>query len=101
MRRHLVHAVQREEGLGIERVLDPQRAVLIEGGDALLRRHERGAAAVGRGFDKVQDCLLRRSLIPGRKDARSGLRRRHGGRELASENAKRRQHRKHGAAVQL
>jgi hypothetical protein len=27
----------------IERLLGPQRAVVIEGGDALLRRHEGGA----------------------------------------------------------
>ena len=40
-------------------MLDPQRAVLIEGGDALLGRHKRRAGLVGGSADKVYDGYLR------------------------------------------
>ena len=40
-RRHAVEAVHH---LRVHRMLDPQRAVLVEGGDALRRRHELRAA---------------------------------------------------------
>ena len=36
--RHALHAVERESELHIHRLLDPQRAVIVEGGDAVLRR---------------------------------------------------------------
>ena len=39
LRRHFVHAIEREHGLCVERMLRPQCAVLIEGCDAILGRH--------------------------------------------------------------
>ena len=39
-RRHDLHAVEREGQLHIHRLLDPERAVVVEGRDALLDRHE-------------------------------------------------------------
>ena len=44
--RHLGEPVEGEEALAVERVLDPGGAVLVEGGDAVLGRHEVGAASV-------------------------------------------------------
>ena len=40
-------------------MLDPQRAVLIEGGDALLGRNKLRAGLVGGPADKVYDGFLR------------------------------------------
>jgi len=35
-----MHTVEREHRLGVQRMLDPQRAILIESGDAIFHRHE-------------------------------------------------------------
>jgi hypothetical protein len=48
-------------------MLDPQRSVLIEGGDALLGQNEIRARLVGRGFHEVDDCLLGGAVIPRRQ----------------------------------
>ena len=49
----------------VDRVLDPERAVLVEGGDALGRRHELRARR-GRGrLDEVDDRLLGGAVVPG------------------------------------
>ena len=42
LRRECLHAVEREEQLEIHRLLAPERAVVVERGDALLRRNEIG-----------------------------------------------------------
>ena len=57
-------AVEREHGLRIERMLDPERAVLIEGRDPVLRRDIGGFRSVGDGLDEIQNRLPRRSVIP-------------------------------------
>ena len=41
--RHLGKSVEREEALAVERLLDPGGAVLVEGGDAVLRAPRRSA----------------------------------------------------------
>jgi len=64
LRRHFVDAVEREKRLGIHRMLDPQRAVLVERGDAVLRRHIVRVRPIGRCFDEIEDRLLRRAVIP-------------------------------------
>ena len=40
LRRQRLDAIEREGELEIDRLLGPQRAVVVEGGDALGRRHE-------------------------------------------------------------
>ena len=45
-------------------MLDPERAVLVEGGDAFLGRDKIRTASFGGGFDKVYDGLLRRAVVP-------------------------------------
>jgi hypothetical protein len=63
-RRQLVHPVEREHRLRVQRMRHPQRAVLIEGGDAILGRHEARAPLVGRGLNERDDRLLRRAVVP-------------------------------------
>ena len=57
LRRERLHAVEREEQLEIHRLLGPERAVVVEGGDALGRRHEVGRAFRGHLRDEVDDGL--------------------------------------------
>ena len=61
------HPVEREHHLAVDRVLDPERAVLVEGGEPVRRRHEVGAARLGGGADEVEDRLLGRAVVPGRQ----------------------------------
>ena len=60
----LRHAVESEDDLRIDRMLDPQRPVLVEGRDALRWRHEVGARGVGGRVDEFDDRVLRRPGIP-------------------------------------
>src|SRR5262245_7842699 len=53
-------------------MLDPQRAVLIEGGDARLGEYVLRARPIRRGADEVDDRLFRGSAVPRRQ--RIGLR---------------------------
>ena len=48
-------------------MFDPERAILIKGGDALGRRDKLLAAALRRHADKIQDGLFGWPVIPGRK----------------------------------
>src|SRR6516162_11939 len=59
--------VQSENDLRIHRMLDPGRSILVERRDPLLRRNEVRIRLVGRGLYEIQDCLLRRSVIPRRQ----------------------------------
>ena len=59
--------VEREHHLAVDRVLDPERAVLVEGGEPIRRRHEVRAARLGGGPDEVEDRLLGRAVVPGRQ----------------------------------
>ena len=57
-------AIEREHGLGVERLLHPERAVLVEHGDAILDRDEGLAGRVSRYTNEVQDRSLGRPLCP-------------------------------------
>ena len=48
-------------------MLDPQRAVLVEGGDALRGRHELRAGLVGRRMNEVHNGLFGLAVVPGRE----------------------------------
>ena len=67
LRRERLHAVEREEELEIHRLLAPERAVVIERGDALFRRNEVRRAFLRHLFDERDDGFLRRGVIPGRQ----------------------------------
>ena len=59
LRRERLDAVDREHDLRVHRLFDPQRAVVVERGDPLVRRHKVGPA-FGRDFPhERQDRLLR------------------------------------------
>jgi hypothetical protein len=61
---HEGYAIQAVDQLRINWMLNPERAVLIEGGDTIFRRHEIFAGRIGRRVDEVEDSLLRRTLVP-------------------------------------
>ena len=54
-----MHAVECKDGLGVNRMLNPQRSILVEGGDTVFRRY-----LVGGGADEVQDRLFCRPIVP-------------------------------------
>jgi len=58
-----LHAIEREGHLDVHRLLDPQRAIVIEGCDALAGATKSGPA-FGDPTDEFDDGLLRRSVIP-------------------------------------
>ena len=60
LRRERLDAVEREEELEVHRLLGPERAVVVEGGDALGRRHEVRRAFLRHLLDESDDGLLRR-----------------------------------------
>ena len=60
-RRYLLQAIHH---LGVHRMLDPQRAILIERGDALLGWHKLRTALSGRRFDQFKDGLFGRTVVP-------------------------------------
>src|SRR5512132_873684 len=67
LRRQLMHPVEREHRLRVERMRYPQRAVLIEGSDPILGRHEVGARRVGGRAHEGDDRLFGRAVVPRRK----------------------------------
>ena len=67
LRRQRLHPIDRERELEIDRLLGPERAVVVEGGDALLDRNEIRPALLGHAIDEGDDRLLRRTLVPGRQ----------------------------------
>ena len=68
-------AVEREGELGVHRMLDPQRAVIVEHGDALRLRHEIGRAFLGHLLDEGDDGRLRGGVVPRWQRIGLGLRR--------------------------
>jgi hypothetical protein len=65
--REHVHTVEREHSLPIERVFDPERAILIEGRDTVFRCDERLIRLIGGGANEIQDALFRRPVVPRRQ----------------------------------
>src|SRR5438067_9708303 len=64
LRGERLHTVEREEQLEIHRLLAPERAVVIERGNALLGRDKIRRAFLGDLGDEVSDRLLRCAVIP-------------------------------------
>ncbi|MCY1344843.1 hypothetical protein D9M69_308900 [compost metagenome] len=63
--------VEGEQHLEVHRLLAPQRAVVVEHGNALGGRHVVPAALGGHGTDEAFDGLLRRAVVPGRQRIRA------------------------------
>jgi hypothetical protein len=64
LRRKRLHAVEREQELKISRLLAPKRAIVIEGGNALVLRNEVRRTFRGHFLDEFNDRLFRRGVIP-------------------------------------
>ena len=64
---HGLHAVECEGQLHVHRLLDPERAVIVEGRDALVDRHEVRPALRRDARDEVEDRRFGRAVVPGRE----------------------------------
>src|SRR5262249_50662585 len=62
--------VDRERDLEVDRLLGPQRAVVVEGGDALGDRHEVRRAVTRHTGDEIGYRTLRSAVIPRGQGAR-------------------------------
>ena len=67
LRRQRLDAVEREGELDVHRLLDPQRAVVVERGDALGLGHEVGRAFRGHRRDEIDDRGFGGAVVPGRQ----------------------------------
>src|SRR5262245_34683187 len=56
--------IEREDQLERHRLLGPERAVVVEGGDALACRYEVGSAFSGDAADELHDRAPRRTVVP-------------------------------------
>jgi hypothetical protein len=61
---HRGHPVEAVDDLRIDRVFDPERAILVKGGDAFFGLHKLRACPVGRGLDEVEDRLFCGTIVP-------------------------------------
>ena len=62
-----LHLVGGEDELVVHRLLDPERAVIVEGGDAILGLHIIGPTLLRYARDEIDDGLLGWTFIPGRQ----------------------------------
>jgi hypothetical protein len=60
-----LHLVERESKLRVDRLLDPQRAVIVEGGDAILWLDIVGATLFRHPRHEIDDRLFGLTVIPG------------------------------------
>ena len=98
-RRHRLHAIEREGQLHIHWLLDPERAVIVEGRDALVDRYEVRTALRRDTRDKVEDRRFRRAVVPGGKRIALCLSLRRDRAKRGREQRKHRQRREQGAAI--
>jgi len=68
--REFFYPVERKSELDIDRLLAPERAIIIERRDALTRRNEFWRALLYHGGNEGDDRLLRGSGVPGRERTR-------------------------------
>ena len=78
---HRLDAIHGEDGLEIHRLLGPQRAVIVEGGDALGHGHPVAAAGRRGARHEIDDRLLVRAVVPRRQRIALRPRRRRGQRD--------------------
>ena len=73
---HRLYAVEGEHHLEVHRLLGPQRAVVVEAGDALGHGHPVAASVGRRAADEVEDRLFHWPVVPRRQGV--ALRKGHG-----------------------
>src|SRR6202044_3204986 len=71
LRRKLVQSSEGKHGLTIQRMFNPKGSILIERGDSIVGLDVLAAGLISHLFDKGNDRLLRRTIVPCRK--RRGL----------------------------
>ena len=64
LRRHRLDLIDCEGELGVERLLAPERTVVVEDSDALGRLHEVTTVLVRHTPDKIDDRVLRGAVVP-------------------------------------
>jgi hypothetical protein len=62
-----LHLVEGEDELVVQRLLDPQRAVIVERGDALGRRYKVESTLLGHPRDEIDYRLLNGAVVPRRQ----------------------------------
>ena len=67
LRRHRLHAIERECKLEIEWLLAPQRSVVIEDRDSIFGFNKVRAAGRSYAEHKIKDALFRGTFVPGKK----------------------------------
>ena len=67
LRRERLHTVEGKSKLEIDRLLGPERPVIIEGGNPLRLRHEVLAIGHGDAVDEIHDGLFGFAVIPRRQ----------------------------------
>ena len=60
----IADTVEAKDDLRVHRMLDPERPVLIERGNTILWRDKICARLIGGDAHELEDCLLRRSVVP-------------------------------------
>ena len=67
LRRKRLYPIDDKEELKIHRLFTPESAVVVEGGNALLRNHKVLTAGLGHAVYEVDYGSFSASFIPGRK----------------------------------
>nr|WP_292715122.1 hypothetical protein [Mesorhizobium sp.] len=68
--RQFGQALEGKEKLHRHRLFAPQRAVIVEGRDAVFRRRKIAAAILGHAIDEIDDHPLGGAIVPGRQYGR-------------------------------
>ena len=71
---HCGDSIEAVGQLGVDRLLHPQRPILVEAGDAGFGRHEMGARLIGRFPHEIEDRPLGRAVVPRSEGVGRGLR---------------------------
>ena len=67
LRRKCLYAVERKAQLDVHGLLSPERAIIVERGDALVGRHKVTRALLRHLPHEFDDRLLGPAILPGRK----------------------------------
>src|SRR5262245_66085824 len=62
--RERLHTIERELELEVDRLLRPERAIVVERGDAVGGRYELGRARARHARDEFNDALLVLTVLP-------------------------------------
>ncbi len=98
-RSHDFHAVERKGQLNVHRLLHPEGAIVVEGRDALLDRHEVRSVLRCDARDEVEDRSFGGAVVPGRQRIALRLRVSRRQAERTGQDRQHRQRREQDAAI--